>query len=447
VLLLDAGTMPPAGRPRPTKTQRDALRDWIAAGAPEEEPPAPAIETGEKYILGEIARDWDANQSPLARYVALDHLLLGPGGPKRLVDGTKDLQRILAPFTKAGKPAFKLTAIDRQQSIFRLDLDAIGWDVKPFKGSDLNVFDLLLLDYPYGVVPFKEPNFAKVVPMLRATKPVRPLTHVRGDWLAAVLTDDHIRERDLCKEVWALVKGGVMPAIDPPGKDVWAREVTLPQVPREVGRKVTVEAWDAAGKAAGLDNLIGGKPVRRDEWNAAFPRLIRALGVGEPVLPLDGLHADLADGPVKVTITTRDAVMFKDAFSFAPGTRLALLLRAEADAVCEVVIRHHKTGRMAVFDPPARYNGKVNIHLPRAGKAAWDLGKEEEDVDVIVYSAPDDGKSKPPAGMRLEAKNREAVRDRVLHPHYQISEDAKSLTGFPPDRVGRHTTTISVTKP
>jgi hypothetical protein len=447
VLLLDAGTMPPTGQPRPTKAQRDTLRDWIAAGAPEEPPPPPAIVTGEAYILGEIARDWDANKSPLARYVTLDHLLIGPGGPKRLADGRKELQRIVAQFTKAGKPAFKLTAIDRQQSVFRLDLDALGWDVKPFKDSDLNAFDLLLLDYPYGFVPLKEPKFARVVPMLRATKPVRPLTHVRGDWLAAVLTDDQVRERDLCEEVWALVKGDVMPAIDPPDKEVWAREVTLPQIPREIGGEVKVETLEAALKAAGLDDLIDGKPVRRYEWDAAFPRVIRSLGLGEPVLPLDGLHADVAGGSVKVGVITQDDASFANTFSFAPGARLAVLLRPDGNAHCEVVVRHRKTGRMAVFDPAARYRGKVELRLPRAGKAAWDLGKEEEDVDVIVYSAADDGKSRTPVGVRLESKNREAVRDRVLHPLYQISEDAKSLAGFPPDRVGRHTTTISVTKP
>ena len=50
--------------------------------------------------------------------------------------------------------------------------------------ADLNYFDLLLLDYPYGIWSEKSRAFTDLVDeFLVPAKQVRPIVYVRTDWL------------------------------------------------------------------------------------------------------------------------------------------------------------------------------------------------------------------------------------------------------------------------
>lgn len=447
LLLVETGAMPPGPRDKPTAAERAALRRWIAAGAPDVPPPPVVFVTGEDYVHGEIARDWAARKPALARYLSLNHLLVGPGGDRRLAEGRRQLQQTLATLTAPGKPAFELTAIDRQQSVFRLDLDRIGWDRRPFKDSAVNVFDVLLLEYPYAVAAFSDPAFLKLVPMLRATKAVRPIPYVRGDWLMAILTDDRHRELHLSDEMPVMLghRAGVEKP-KPPSKDVWDWEVNQERALREMNLKAAPVKWKEAVQKAGLGELLEGKAVAREAWEARYPALVRLLGLGVPVVPIDGLEVAFPlAGPLGVRVRTKDEGSGKDLKAFKPGMKLALLIQPTADAICEVVVRHRK-GRMGVMHGPDLFARHVEKYLPKKREDAWDLGADEDEAEVIVFAIPDDGKTKLPAGARLR-EGGEVIRDRIVHDWYKLSEDGKSFTGPPADRILRTSVQITVGMP
>ena len=158
LLRIEAGMMPPGTAPKPTKEERTLLRRWIEAGAPDIPPPPPTFVTGDDYVLGELARDWNALEMEAratARYLSLNHLLALPDGPARLAAARKELVRMLGAYAPADAK-LKLDPLDKQQSVFRLDLASIGWDRQPFeipaakKGAkptptSLDLFDLVLL--------------------------------------------------------------------------------------------------------------------------------------------------------------------------------------------------------------------------------------------------------------------------------------------------------------
>jgi serine/threonine-protein kinase len=82
--------------------------------------------------------------------------------------------------------------------VFRIDLRTLGWDATPFERivdgkpagpSAINLFDLALLEYPYGVVPEGSETFDQLQrEFLGPAGQVRPLVYVRADWFVSTAT-------------------------------------------------------------------------------------------------------------------------------------------------------------------------------------------------------------------------------------------------------------------
>jgi mono/diheme cytochrome c family protein len=203
--LVECGTMPPGTRPKVTSAERDALREWIMANAPDFPPPY-----SETYALATILLDVRAGRKAGAegrdvadeRYVTLNHLLADE-------KTAADLPLYRAALTKAlnqlstGPKLVMPTPIDADETIFRIKLSDFGWDARPFGRKDVNLFDLLLIEYPLASVPERppaerpdRPTLAQLVTgeYLATVSLLRPIPYVRGDWLAAAATQAPLYE-------------------------------------------------------------------------------------------------------------------------------------------------------------------------------------------------------------------------------------------------------------
>jgi mono/diheme cytochrome c family protein len=197
--LVACGSMPPGTARKVSDADRMVLQDWIAAGAPNFPP-----SFGEPYILARIQED-ATRLGPQAlanvRYVSLNHLLSDP-------DTAKDIDAYRAALIKAlnllsWKERLVIpSAIDPDNTIFRIRLDELGWDNRPFladpkaaAGSNadptrVSLYDLLLLEYPYATPPDSSPaSKALVESYLRPAGQVRPVPYIRGDWLVVSATE------------------------------------------------------------------------------------------------------------------------------------------------------------------------------------------------------------------------------------------------------------------
>jgi hypothetical protein len=201
--LVESGSMPPGVRAKPTPEQINTLRDWIKSGAQEPDP-----------VLLAIAADLNnlvPDQRRLARYVSFHHL-------KEAIsfETCRDaLTRGLNLLSREERPV-RPEGVDRGLRLFRIDLSQLGWDDKqtylaadkdnPAGTDAINLYDLLLLEYPAPVLPDLRTGPLKVLdeylnpsdPKARQARPLLPVVYVRGDWFLEValnspLYDDLLR--------------------------------------------------------------------------------------------------------------------------------------------------------------------------------------------------------------------------------------------------------------
>jgi hypothetical protein len=239
------------------------------------EAPALSPRSGEAYILAQIRDDVNglgAADRPGVRYVSLNHLLDDP-------DAAKDLDAYRAALAQAlnllsqKRQLVGLRPIDPAGTVFRVRLDALGWDDTPFQavpGGDLdparvNRFDLLLLEYPYAAPPPDSPAFrALVASYFKVAGLARPVPYVRGDWLAAVATEAPLYDEllQLPRSVRALEEklGVKEPTGDRPRGRAGLTESQYLRGNRilergEIDRAAYWRTFDLGG-AAGLDALV-----------------------------------------------------------------------------------------------------------------------------------------------------------------------------------------------
>ncbi|MGL4550451.1 MAG: c-type cytochrome domain-containing protein [Gemmataceae bacterium] len=460
LLLVESGQMPPGTRPKPDEAERRLLRDWIKSRMPEPPPPPPKY--GEEYLLGAIATDWKAlpeAKQPKVRYLSLNHLLATDAGRKRLAKARAELTRVLGALAGPGAPGLDLKPLDEAASVFRLDLVSLGWDAQPFSTVDsggenkkvtpatLDLFDLVLLEYPYGVLSLKNKRWPGVVPMLRATKPVRPLPYVRGDWLAAAVTDPV-----LGKELLALLgkADGPVPAV--PSPEVWPASLDLDEFMVELGWEGDREGLGKAVAATGLRETGG---VRRADWDRYWPAVIRRLERGVPVLPLDQARRDpyTSDPPFVVKGQTIDfktkkpkAKFYGDDPKAKPygGDRMALEVQVPQDATIEAtVLDQHGDYLTPPYCPPQPWKGGTPFYEDNKDTKKGPLGYDFDDTRareawVVVVVSREGGEVKLAPGEELVAgEHRKAVRTRLLHRTlYELDEAGGSLKE-PIDRAAR----------
>jgi serine/threonine-protein kinase len=186
--LVECGTMPPGNRPKLLPAERQNLADWIKAGA---KPPT----AGDVYVLRKIAQDVQSlgdEARKNCRYVSFHHLQGDPDAPNP--EECRDaLLAALNLLTWKREPV-RVAAVDPPaDTVFRIDLRDLGWDEQPYrilKGekdfdpSPVNLYDLVLLEYPFApVLDGLDGDLKPLGDYLKAAGPVRPVVFVRGDWL------------------------------------------------------------------------------------------------------------------------------------------------------------------------------------------------------------------------------------------------------------------------
>jgi mono/diheme cytochrome c family protein len=194
--LVECGTMPPGVRPKLVQADRDTLREWIASGA---RPFLPA--SGEAYALYYVRKDLQKQPRDdlrFQRYVSFNHLLGEPGAPSPAA--CRDALAVAVNHLSWKADPFRPEAVDPMETVFRLDLHKLGWDVEPFdleRGPNnqdhitATLFDLVALDYPYASPAGRlDGDLQPLADYLTAVtpKPLRPVLYVRGDWFVAAAT-------------------------------------------------------------------------------------------------------------------------------------------------------------------------------------------------------------------------------------------------------------------
>jgi serine/threonine-protein kinase len=194
--------MPPEGDGRKPLTPEEtrAIREWIQQGDLTLEPfvAAPPDRIGDEYVLRTILQDVQARSAANERldsyrYVSLNHLLAG-GITQADLDYTRQALTLVINHL-SHKPEFVVPqplAGDPTRTVFRIDISGLGWDETPYvrkegdkeSPSEVTFYDLLLLDYPYGIIHDGSPTYRQLLTQfLVPTHQVRPVAFLRGDWL------------------------------------------------------------------------------------------------------------------------------------------------------------------------------------------------------------------------------------------------------------------------
>ncbi len=221
--LVECGSMPPGGLPKPGPAEVDVLREWIGDGAPDFPP-----EYGDGYVMKQIEKDLAAVNArnpkdvKYQRYVSFNHLLAEGADPEPDL-WQAALLKALNHLSWEPNPA-GVTPIDPPaNTIFRFDERDLGWQLRPFAPDDFDLFDLLLLEYPYATLPSRFDGEHHILAVyLRDANPVRPILYVRGDWLVSTATQPPLYE-DLLRLPRTLAgKGGLEGKIQAGAKGVRA---------------------------------------------------------------------------------------------------------------------------------------------------------------------------------------------------------------------------------
>ena len=205
----DDSVMPPQGRTRLPPEDIDTIRKWILAGAPafpaDASPPSELAkgEAGTEYILKKMLahlREVRLEDRRHLRFFSINHLLVAGATADELEVHREALAKTVNHLSWESRIA-RPKPIDSAKTVFVLDLREVGWQVTPFADAegrqfaDVNLFDLALLEYPYGVVPTDSETFDRLAEeYLIPAAQVRPVPFVRADWFVSTVLQPPLYE-------------------------------------------------------------------------------------------------------------------------------------------------------------------------------------------------------------------------------------------------------------
>jgi hypothetical protein len=406
--LVEVGSMPPGTRPKVPEKDLTDLRDWVRAGAP-----AFPADFGESYVLHKVVEDLrrlPPGERRQARYLSLNHLLENEKAAQHLATGREALAQVLTSLTPEGRRPILVPVDGPAGTLFRINLPDLGWDRRPYaddtgKEVALNLFDLALLEYPDCALATRSPLFAELSGFLRDMGQVRPVPYVRADWLVGVLCRGPLHD-DLLKFLKALGRS--------------PESTTLP----------TVTAFLDGVRAAGL------APKRPRDGDV-------------PLVPLDGVtQPELNPAfPVEVKLVNYDAPD-EAPKKFVVGDQIAVVVRAEQDAVIELVWDTDGVDRRVVrIGKTARVVRAGREALISPGDMGYKLDTASKD-HIVLYAYPKElldraGRSFPD-GKRLHARLGGGPTDRILHPVYQLSDDGRPADWLDLTKMVKRTVTLTI---
>lgn len=461
--LVRGKTMPPGNQPKVEKAELETLQRWIDNGAP-------SI-YGDRYVVDHILRDWNAlpkADKRSTRYLSLNHLAHPSRTPDQLPKAREQLNRTLTSLAKRGGG---MQPIDPEKTVFRISLPALGWDATPFheikldenakpprkaiRKSSVNLYDLLLLEYPYGVLDFSSPSMPALAHMFAETEAIRPIPYIRGDWAVTILTETPMGS-EFAKVVgwpWHKPEVGVVGS--------WMEEVSLEDAAAELawqgdlpklGEALANEGLKELGE--GLKELGSGKTMSRNNWEAVFPRLITALnGTGKrvPIIPINGLTMTKyrPAGNFSYAIQAIDPKTKKAEMQFRNGDKVWWKITVNEDAQVERIVTYN--GRAVERDPnpqPRTSKGSASLFPDQFIRTF--LPKQSEIVESIIsYAIPNEvlrkNKLKFPTGTLIgPEKDNSTLRDRFIHPLYQLSIRGDRFEGVPVEKMLKTTLPIEI---
>lgn len=189
--------MPPDPQPALSLAEAETLRTWIEAGAPAFADALPEQQASarltDNQILQKIlayVRTVPESDRRYLRFFSAAHLSPSEEG----ADVLKREQAALASAVNhlSWEPELaKVRQVDPEtNSLWAVDIRELGWDKAPFQSEDgktlaLNLFDLVLLEYPYGST-LATPESEQLKTEFRVlAEQVRPIPFIRVDWFVS----------------------------------------------------------------------------------------------------------------------------------------------------------------------------------------------------------------------------------------------------------------------
>lgn len=189
----------------------EKIRRWIASGA-ESFPPdveTPKVQEGEaafsatvgvEYVLKQILahqRAQDSSDQKFMRYFSANHLLTR-GATREELDLQRDaLAKAINHLTYEREPVTVSVVDGETASVFAVDIRRLGWHSPALTAEDdfitarssLNLYDLLLLEYPYGIGYEDSQTYDRLVTeFMEPAKMVRQIPCLRTDWFCSMAT-------------------------------------------------------------------------------------------------------------------------------------------------------------------------------------------------------------------------------------------------------------------
>ena len=211
--------MPPPDQPRLSSEEIELVQAWIVEGAspfpadlpvptePSKDSGLQAI-VGVDYVLKAILQDVRSlkpEERRSARYFSLTHLLTGGAtaeearpSPRRAHQDDQPLD-LGAGDGRASTDRPIEDGLPSQHSRPRLGSSAVqdrpAKNEEPAEPSFVNLFDLVLLEYPYGMIHQSSETFDRLASeFLAPARQVRPLPYIRADWFVSVATQPPLYE-------------------------------------------------------------------------------------------------------------------------------------------------------------------------------------------------------------------------------------------------------------
>jgi hypothetical protein len=297
-----------------------------------------------------------------------------------------------------------LRPIEPTNTVFRINLQELGWDRQPYPEAEqpwrsLNLFDLILLEYPHGRLPTDSPfyrdNLLQFLLHLQEAGQVRPVPYVRADWLAEELAQ---HRSPLYQDLHQLLLG--KPPNNRPIQDGSPR-------PDPLGAKAI-----AAGGSA----------------------IVPLDGLTYPSKPNSGIQFRAID------FQQRDEAdpLAKDVFTL--GDEMALWVNTNREAIVELAVGNK--GRKAL-DLVGRKTLKAKKAEVIPLEIKLEKGAQQECEQYTIYAYPTEELKATkdfPKGTRLRAKE---IHDRIVHPLYRLRPDGQEFESPDPGKMVKMTITIT----
>ena len=188
VQLIEDGSMPPGIGPKLSDAEVQIVRDWIGAAAP-----SYPKQFDDLYVLSAILTDVKNQPEadlPSLRYFSLANLIPDDNASFSMTELRESLRAAINYLSKT--ELLKLDEADPVGAVFRVDIRKTGWAATPFEerrlvngvrkffASNVTLFDVMLLEYPLGLVYPAHEIYRQADAFLDRAKQVRPLAFVRG---------------------------------------------------------------------------------------------------------------------------------------------------------------------------------------------------------------------------------------------------------------------------